>query len=339
MKTAYALIALFLSVGCHTRVVHINSLPQSEGAKPTLICSRHEGSFRVAWDPNGRDIYTWHFDREISVLDTQLREQRGIGASGDIRKFKISDSGRYLAVGEERNGTNAVVVYERSPVLKKILNITVPNDQPEIVFDPAERFLISGGYGMAAHSWELDSGRLIRAYTTDEEEGGLNIDLNPKGDMLAVGNRNGTTHIFDVASGRKLRRLQIGSYWGLGEDSGDLIHDVAFSPDGTRLATADVTGRVAVWNPRNGRLITKYHTGGSEIFCLEWSPDGKWLAFAGLTKTDNLEKAVRIINLHDKRRILFLPGQHRVFDMEFSADGQRLLVGGDTSTDIWTLDR
>jgi WD40 repeat protein len=56
------------------------------------------------------------------------------------------------------------------------------------------------------------------------------------------------------------------------------IHAVAFSPDGTILATASADRTVRLWEPENGRSMGDL-TGHKDIACaVAFSPDGKLVA-------------------------------------------------------------
>jgi WD40 repeat protein len=59
--------------------------------------------------------------------------------------------------------------------------------------------------------------------------------------------------------------------------------DVAFRPDGTRVATASGDGTAKVWNVSTGSArseqpLTLYNPGGVQVTGVAFSPDGKRLA-------------------------------------------------------------
>jgi WD40 repeat protein len=65
----------------------------------------------------------------------------------------------------------------------------------------------------------------------------------------------------------------------------DVVHSVAWSPDGKRLASASYDRTVQVWEAASGTHLVTYtgHTG--PVYSVAWSPDGKRLASAGADQT------------------------------------------------------
>ena len=66
------------------------------------------------------------------------------------------------------------------------------------------------------------------------------------GKFLATGNDNGTIRLWDVASGRELRRFQNGR---------DSIHAAVLSPDGMVLASIDYNGTLHLWSTATGKEL------------------------------------------------------------------------------------
>src|SRR5262249_24292957 len=52
----------------------------------------------------------------------------------------------------------------------------------------------------------------------------------------------------------------------------------AFSPKSELLAAGSREGTIFLWNVAGGKLVRKFQAQRTEIHCLAFSPDGKWLA-------------------------------------------------------------
>jgi len=114
-----------------------------------------------------------------------------------------------------------------------------------------------------------------------------------------------------------------------------------FSPDGTRLAASDMSGRLSLWNVGQWSLVasTNAHLQSADTPSLEFSPNSRWLVTGGY------DWHVKLWDAHTGSflRELSNPGHGMVF--AFSPNSSILAGGGfdrevklwDTST--WTLKR
>ncbi len=53
------------------------------------------------------------------------------------------------------------------------------------------------------------------------------------------------------------------------------VERIAWSPDGTRIASASYDGTVQVWNPSNGQQQLTYKGNGAPVWEVVWPPNGK----------------------------------------------------------------
>ncbi|MCC6614042.1 MAG: hypothetical protein IT320_11240 [Anaerolineae bacterium] len=141
---------------------------------------------------------------------------------------------------------------------------------------------------------------------------------------LALGGSNGVVKVWDP-----LERTSLATF---DAHDGNIIA-LAFSPDGTRLATA-AQQTVRLWDWRARQMIHEWDTNQSDIGLLAFGPGGDLLA-AGV------RNGAIIWNTDDGEQVYRLPlapnGATRV--LAFAPDGRALIGGSDSAgLHLWSLD-
>ncbi|MFV0526306.1 MAG: NB-ARC domain-containing protein [Acidimicrobiales bacterium] len=111
----------------------------------------------------------------------------------------------------------------------------------------------------------------------------------------------------------------------------DSVWGVAWSPDGTHLATTSRDGTVRIWDPTTGTTITTLTGHTASVWGVAWSPDGTHLA------TSSHDHTVRIWDPTTGTTITTLTGHTDwVWGVAWSPDGTHLATTSDDRTvRIW----
>lgn len=76
--------------------------------------------------------------------------------------------------------------------------------------------------------------------------------------------------VWDAHSGHALWSMHIGRY----------AFAVAWSPDGTRIASGHDDKTVRIWDAASGHTLLEYTGHSDAVFKVAWSPDGTQIASA-----------------------------------------------------------
>jgi WD40 repeat protein len=129
-----------------------------------------------------------------------------------------------------------------------------------------------------ARMWSLDTGELLGT-----EESGLSanaVAYRQDGKQIAWGGTMSTISLKDLGSGKTLDLRGHGDT-SSGFGTGGMIHDLAYSPDGQRLASASADGTVRIWDTTTGASISVLQGHRGEVDSVAFSPGGERLVSAG----------------------------------------------------------
>jgi RNA polymerase sigma factor (sigma-70 family) len=103
------------------------------------------------------------------------------------------------------------------------------------------------------------------------------------------------------------------------------ITGLAFSPDGARVITGGLDGRLRVWDAATGRQCLRIDTGAAHVTALVLSPGGTSVASAGMAAERTQPGRVDLWDLATGRRLLQIKREGwQPHDVAFSPDGKTL---------------
>jgi WD40 repeat protein len=294
--------------------------PRLDGARRQLLPGEPGGgNVSLAVSPDGETIATTDFRGHLALWHTDdgWWSEKLIELGGYANTSAFSPDGRFLAGGGE-----SVALWELGPGgALKVLRLPFAGVRA-LAFSPdskilAATFILSGDIVL----WDLTEGR-ERATLKSGAPSNMSIAFSPDGRYLATGSngltgtfmvwnlatcectlringnfgpvrslafsRNGTSiatagvyeryvRLWDVKSGRLLRSLA-------GHEMG--TNSVAFSPDGTILATVGNDGMGRLWRIATGELLDTLDGQAMSLRSVAYSANGLTLAAIAIGDND-----------------------------------------------------
>ncbi|HUQ69453.1 MAG TPA: WD40 repeat domain-containing protein, partial [Planctomycetaceae bacterium] len=190
-----------------------------------------------------------------------------------------------------------------------------------LAFDPTSRFLAAGG-PRRVKVWDMRDRTLV--YDRNAHPGAISqVAFSPDGRYLVTAMTTVKVWDWTDKAGQPLE-------WP-GHASG--THDLAFSPDGSRLATGGRDALIRVYSFPTGREEFTLNGHQLSVTSVSFSPDGEHLASAGQ------EGDMHVWSVRQRRRLFTLHGHSgTVWDLKYAEtpDGVRLVSAGhDFKVQVW----
>src|SRR5262249_47236145 len=193
------------------------------------------------------------------------------GHDGIVWSVAFSRDGTRLASASTDNSERASELKVWDAASGKEL-LTIPGYGRGIQFSPDGRQL-AGSAANGVKIWDAATGREL--LSLPGHVGGAAwrncVAYSPDGRRIVSG-VGATVQIWDVRTGQAIYTLQ--------GHSGD-VNGVAFSPDGTLVASASADKTARIWDAATGKQIFSLKADKLEANGLAFSPDGRWLATIG----------------------------------------------------------
>ncbi|MEH2297862.1 MAG: NB-ARC domain-containing protein [Nostoc sp.] len=150
------------------------------------------------------------------------------------------------------------------------------------------------------------------------------VAFSPNGKLLATGDADGKTYLWQVDDGKLLFSCTGHSSW---------VKSVGFSPDGQTLASGSDDQTVKLWDVHDGNCLKTLHGHSNWVRSVAFSPDGQTLA------SGSEDQTVKLWNIHTGECLTTLQGNtNRVRSVAFSPDGQTLASGSEKQTvKLWDI--
>lgn len=183
---------------------------------------------------------------------------------------------------------------------------------------------IAIGFADGSVEWWDSETRQVAKHFHGHNEPITQIDLDPRGSLLATGSSDGTVRIWSFASDQPLAVIPA-------NPDGE-VFDVRFSPDGGILATAGDDKLVRVWSTSDWSLKAILQGHEKEVRCLAFLPDGTTLA------SGSNDDTIKLWDVDSKRLLTTLEGHTGfVLCLDVTSDGKLISGANDATARVWDL--
>jgi WD40 repeat protein/class 3 adenylate cyclase len=223
--------------------------------------------------PDGARIATMSFTTEpvVGVWDRSTgQEVFSFDPGGFAENLDWSPDGRLLAIGG-MDAEAAIIVDSTGEEIARL------DEEPgkgvfEVQFSPDGQRLATASLptgrpdplGQRVKIWDWESGEIVTEIPINAE----GIAFDPSGERIAIA-YGGEAAIWDVDTGKKQTTFS---------GHQDILWDVAYSPDGSQLATGGFDNTVRLWDAESGVQLLVLRGHDLVVGKLAFSPDGSKLA-------------------------------------------------------------
>ncbi|HEX6551854.1 MAG TPA: WD40 repeat domain-containing protein, partial [Ktedonobacteraceae bacterium] len=284
--------------------------------------------FDLDWSPDGRLLASGGADMLVTLWDGASETSPSVlrGHGWIVQGVAWSPDGRLLASA----GYDSIRLWD--PAMGMCLQVLRDPDEVDtillgVAWSPDGRLLACGSYQRGVQVWEMTGHTRRWVGRTQQPTRIRRVAWSRDGMQVVGGGNDGFVYVWDATGGTLPRRLA---------GHGGVVMNVAWSPDGRRLASAGggrEGGELFVWEAHSGERVQALAGHPGVVFAVAWSPSGEMLVSGGS------DGRLRWWEVHSGECVRVQQAhQGTVHALKVSPDGSRLASCGDDGViQLWNL--
>jgi WD40 repeat protein/serine/threonine protein kinase len=279
----------------------------------------------LAFSPDGQWLASGSYDDTVRIWRVENGEliHDLAGHTGDLSSVEFSHDGKYV-LSASSDGTFRIWDVQAGTTASEV-NVSNTHHLTGAAFSPNDTLVVTAGGDSMVRVWDWTQENAPLRMETNAQTGETNNpQFLPDGETVVVGTTDGSIRLYEVATGRELRRMKANDEW---------IYSVQQSRDGSRLITGGLDRLIHIWDTASGQPLRVISGHGGNISGALLSSDEMALFSISNDRTLrcwNLQPSVdrRVLVGHDKE----------VYTTTFSPDGKLILSGSnDRTLRLWDV--
>jgi WD40 repeat protein len=279
-----------------------------------------EQSLGGGFSPDDRHIVLAGVDHTVRVFDAMTAKLEHVlsGHSGMVDSAVFSPDGTRIVTASEDLSAR---VWDSATgrLIRTFSGHTAAVTDAQ--FSPDGRLVVTASADHTARIWDAETGRQI-SELDGHQDSVRSAAFSPDGGEIVTASRDKTVRVWNARTAHMIMILG---------GSENALTSAAFSPDGARIAAASLDGTVRVWDARITMGVTMLSGHTNDLVQAEFSPDGRQVV------TGSYDHSVRRWDASSAREISDIENIGDVDSVDFSPDGQRLLIATDHAITIRDL--
>jgi WD40 repeat protein len=264
------------------------------GGNPKTYNAYQGEVFSLAWCHSTNKIVSGNFDgtAHIWLASTAQHVNSLVGHSAAIRGVAWARDGIHIATASNdmqvglwpldtsHNDAATPAFYQKHG-----------NTVYAVNFSDDSQYLVSSSADRTAMIWRVQNSTLtyLATYAGHHDEV-RTVAFAPgssqsSGYFIASGSQDKTVQIW-IWNPADQAILPMAHYAGHNAP----VYTLAWSPDGSRIASGDSSGQVHIWQSKTGKALLAFPAHQGAVNSLGWSPEGQYLASAGLDQVVHVYK-------------------------------------------------